>query len=216
MTIGKGQPWGSTFEGPPPSLRAVDDAHLAALAAENRGEQTMPVIAAVGPGDVAATIGVAPTGQSHPEAQPHAYPMDLGLVALDDRTGGREQTIPFVAHVIVRRTGRRWLSPWPELIVMNTPLAAGLRLGPRAHPNDGRLDVTTGSLPWRQGREALRRAISGSHLPHPALDHRRVSEVEFDPGHRFDVAVDGVQVGRWRRLTISLIPDAFTLVAGLD
>lgn len=218
MTIEKGAPWGSPFHDELPRLSAGDDADLARLAHDHRSDGEPPVIM-VGPGDVAATIGadislIATNGGA---ARYNRYPMDLGYLSLGDRAEHAEQTIPFVAWVL----GHRWpslvrtWSPWPELIVMNTPLASGLRLGPRAHPNDGRLDVTVGSLPWRQGREAYRRAGTGTHLPHPRLDVTRGADAEFSPGRRLRVVVDGVDRGRWSRLSVFVVPDAFVLVAGV-
>lgn len=215
MTIEKGEPWGSAFEGEPARLKAVNDADLARLADENRSDNEPPVIA-VGPGDVAATIGTdVSLLDTDGGARHHRFPMDLGYVSLGHRAGHAERTVPFVAHVL----GHRWPSwlrgwlPWPELIVMNTPLASGLRVGPRAHPNDGRLDVTVGSLPWQQGREANRRAATGSHLPHPRLDVSRKAEAEFSPERRLHVVVDGVDRGRWSWLSVRIVPDAFILVA---
>ncbi len=212
MTIEKGEPWGATYEGQSPDLVATDDADLARLADLHRSGGRVPIL--VGTGDVAATVGADPgLVAGEVEAAGHlCYPMDLGLVSLGPEPGRVDRSLPFSAHVIARRWPLRRL--WPELIVMNTPLAAGLRLGPRAHPNDGRLDVTTGSLPWRQGREAFRRAVSGSHLPHPDLHHRRVSDHEYWPGHRLTVTIDGVDRGRWAWIAVSIVPDAYVLIAG--
>lgn len=216
MTIRKGEPWGSTFDDELPGLAAADDADLARLVDEHRAGGDQPLIL-VGRGDVAATIGA---GEPRRDADPagarhHRYPMDLGVVSLGDRAGQAKRTLPFVAHVM----GHRWpswlrvWSPWPELIVMNTPLASGLRLGPRAHPNDGRLDITVGSLPWREGREAARRAATGTHLPHPRLEVSRKAAADFSPPRTLQVAVDGVDQGRWSWLSVSIVPDAFVLVA---
>ncbi|MDH5520511.1 MAG: hypothetical protein OEZ14_08260 [Acidimicrobiia bacterium] len=214
MTIEKGEPWGSPFDGEP-RLKAADDADLARLADEGRSDGEPPLIA-VGPGDVAATIGAnVPLLDTGGRARHHRFPMDLGYVSLGNQPGRVERTIPFVAHVL----GHRWPSwlrgwlPWPELIVMNTPLASGLRVGPRAHPNDGRLDITVGSLPWQQGREANRRAATGTHVPHPLLDVGRKAEAEFSPNRRLHVVVDGVDRGRWSWLSVRVVPDAFFLVA---
>ena len=224
MTIEKGQPWGSAFDGEAPELRAIDDADLARLADEHAVSDQQAVIA-VGTGDVAATIGVDGVGldPDPPMARHHLYPMDLGYVSLGRRTGHADRSVPFVSHVLgcrwpgpvsIRRSWR-WPvpSPWPEVIVMNTPLAAGLRLGPRAHPNDGRLDVTVGSLPWRQTREAYRRAVSGSHLPHPCLDYRQRTEADFSADRPLGITIDGVDHGRWSWLSVRIAPDAYHLVA---
>ena len=208
VTIEKGEPWGSPFEGELPTISAADDADLARLAHDGRAGGGQPLIL-IGPGDVAATVGIDHPlpGGGPAAARYHGFPLDLGYVELGRRPGQPERTVPFAAHVLGRRRfpGGRW----PEVIVMNTPLAAGLRLGPRAHPNDGRLDVTVGALPWRQAREARRRAGSGGHLPHPRLEVRRCTATEFRPGYPVRVEVDGVDQGRWAWLSVSIIPDAY-------
>lgn len=216
MTIEKGEPWGSTFDDEPPALTAVDDADLARLADQHSSPGKGPTIV-VGSGDVASTIGAESVllAPDQSAARHHRYPMDLGSVSLGNRPGHAELTVPFVAHVLGSRPASWWPEPlqWPELIVMNTPLAKGMRLGPRAHPNDGKLDITVGSLPWRERAEAKRRALTGSHLPHPRLDVRRRIADEFSPDRPLRVSVDGVDHGRWSWLSVRVLPDAFFLVA---
>ena len=211
MTIEKGRDWGTPHDGPAPTLFAVDDADMATKAHANRGTGSVPHIV-VGPGDVAAGLGlesatfpIEPDGRSADRYR--AHPMDLGILDFGDGPN-RCETVPFVAKVIGRR--RRW--SWPELIIMNGPVADGRRLGLRVHPNDGRLEITTGTLPWRQGREAARRARTGSHLPHPFLTVERTSSFETTAPVPLDLSVDGVSRGRWRWVRATVIPDGFVLL----
>ena len=100
---------------------------------------------------------------------------------------------------------------------MNAPLMTArwlgpLRLGPRAHPNDGVIDITIGALDWRQRVEAARRARTGSHLPHPDLRTVRVAEWRHTFDRPIPVRVDGHPSGSYRTVQVSVIPDAFELV----
>ncbi|MDA3039963.1 MAG: hypothetical protein O3C27_10645, partial [Actinomycetota bacterium] len=120
----------------------------------------------------------------------------------------RGEEIPFVAHVVAHRWG--WRNE--AAAVMNAAWFRGLYLGPRAHLNDGLLDVTVGRLPLRQRVEAHRRAATGTHLPHPMLHTERVPRWE----HRFDrptrVYADGENIGRTRSLIVRVQADAYWAV----
>jgi hypothetical protein len=78
-------------------------------------------------------------------------------------------------------------------VVTNTGYWLGRRIAPRAHPNDGRLDVLTvaPNMSRRHRLMALRRARWGLHVPHPSLSvvqsdgydwSGRPTKVKFD-GH---------------------------------
>lgn len=205
MTIRKGQEWAK-----PATPALVDaaivvsgDAQLAAKAMRS-WEASETLVARPGEGDVLKTLGL---GQARTGTDAMVYQWDLGLI--DAHVAGSVQRIPFVSHVLVRRSfgfGRL-------ICVMNTPWYGRYRLGPKAHPNDGLLDVTDGSLPWQQLLLARRRALSGSHLPHPALKTRRVSDWDMSFDRNMNVAVDRVKLRSVERVEISLIPDVFSIVA---
>jgi hypothetical protein len=200
MTISPGQAWGRPITRPGAVTAAAGDAELARLAAgaRDRGED---LVATVGPGDVLRTLGL---DGPRPGSQQLGYRFDLGLATLD---GAEPQ--PFVAHLCAHRP--RWAGPFA--VVMNCAWMGEWYLGPRAHPNDGLLDVTHGALPPAQRLAARRRAATGSHLPHPALHTARRPRWE----HRFErateVFLDGRPHGRHRQVEVHLIPDCFWLLA---
>lgn len=193
MTIQKGEVWGEP-EGARVEATLADDAAVAGYVASHPGA----VVSALS-GDLMQTLGLG----EGPRPDPLWFPMDLGIATLD---GGTE--VPFVAHVMAR--GRLWLGPGAA--IMNAAWIGARYLGPRAHPNDGLLDVTVGQLPPRQIWVAAKRAETGVHLPHPDLSVKRVAEWE----HTFDqprvVWIDGRKVGRARHLSCRVESDAFTLV----
>ena len=214
MVIDKGQDWGRPYAGDRPIVAAVGDADLADKVHRSlsRGDGADEILFTVGTGDVAASLGFGdPSDVDRSASDRLVFPMDLGLVEAGPKAGQPETTFPFAAHVVGR--SNRWA--WPELIVMNAPLAGELRFGPRAHLNDGVLDITTGRLPWRQARQARERARSGSHLPHPELTTVRRSEFEFTSSTALHIEVDGEPRGRWRWFRVTVVADAFELVLPL-
>ncbi len=194
MVIAKGEAWGEP-DGAAPTASADDDAALAALVVGERG-----LVVEVRHGDLRRTLGLGDARR----AAPLWFPMDLGLVSID---GGAEQ--PFVAHAIAR--SRIWTGSGAA--IMNAAWFGDLYLGPRAHPNDGLLDITVGALPPRQLWAASRRARSGTHLPHPDLEVRRVAAWTHDFERPRSGRLDGRAVGRGRRLSVRVEPDWFVLVA---
>jgi hypothetical protein len=178
---------------------ARSDHELAVLAdaARRAGRH---LVAGVSEGDLLATVGVQ---RERLPAEQHHHPVDLGLVSLD---GG--DPVPFVAHVVARR--RLWAG---ELVVMmNAAWWGDWYLGPRAHPNDGLVDITVGSLPVRQRLLARSRARTGSHLPHPGLRTLRRSRWSHGFERPTGVWVDGRHLGRCRHLEVSVEPGHLTLV----
>lgn len=208
MTIRKGRAWG----GPDPAAVEVtlagNDRELALLA-HDHWRRGLPLAASVATGDLLATVGL---DEPRPIGQRWRFPVDLGLFHPTDEAEPEDQ-VPFVAHLVARRS----LWRGEAAVVMNVPLLTtrwlgALRLGPRAHPNDGVVDITVGGLDWRQRVEAARRACTGSHLPHPDLRTARASQWRHSFAHPVPVRVDGYRFGSYQTVEVSVVPDAFELI----
>ena len=199
MTIRPGDQWGEPWLGAVELKSVADDQAMAAEAMTALGRGNSAIFA-VGSGDLARSLGLT---HELERAEPMSYPFDLGTVKLDSGL-----TVPFVTHCVVRNTG--WLGE--AAAIMNTGWYRRWYLGPRAHPNDGLLDITWGRLDLRQSIMAWRRARTGTHLPHPELKTRRVSHWEHQFQRPKTVWVDGVRVGRTAGLFVETIADAFTVV----
>ncbi len=188
------------------------------MAADALGRGTK-LVARVTGGDLLNTLGVS---EVRPPAERIAYPIDLAMASLaPDRAGRPGPPLPFVAHLTAEPPGRLASAiagllghrlPF-SAVVMNGAWLGDLRLGPRAHPNDGFVDTIEGRIRFGDRREAGRRARSGSHLPHPDLRTGRAGTWETDFAELQTIRLDGVDRGRWRVLRVEVIPDALTVVA---
>jgi len=195
MTIRPGEPWGEVVERPPGLVPAADDA---AVAAHLRRRDGRPVL--VTGGDLLRTLG----GPSR-DGSVRRYPVDLLRVDLD---GGL--VLGAVAHVVVRRPGRLGWWRGPLWAACNVSAVGAWDVAPRAHPNDGRLDVVrvAATMSVRARLQASRRLRTGTHLPHPAVSVTRGVTGTWCPPPGAVVIVDGVGSGSARGLTVTVEPDA--------
>ena len=212
MTIEKGRSWGA------PGALADD----APVVAEDRAAALVVAAAfAAGrpPGELGLLGGDLHRSLGAPRHSADAlragegtrFPIDVGAVELDGRPD------VFVAHLVAteHRSGRLWRGH--TVILVNGSFVGPLDLGPKAHPNDGRLDLTEGALPPGQRRTGRRRALTGTHLPHPELRSKQVRSLdvvsaEVGRGRPLHVWLDGHHVGRVDELRVTCRPDAVTVV----
>lgn len=202
MTISRGAPWGDEgVEAPADLVRAAGDAELASLAgrAEDGGYR---LSAEVGPGDVLRTLGLR---AARPPGEQLRYSFDLGWASL-----GGGPPLPFVAHLCANRSS--WRGPFA--VAMNCAWRGSWYLGPRAHPNDGLIDVTwSDGLPARQRILARHRLPTGSHLPHPDLRVERAGRWRHRFSRPVPVALDGRAHGSHQDIEVWATADSFWLFA---
>lgn len=193
MTIRPGEPWGVPADGTAAVATAGSDAELAALA--------------VGPGPFAVRAGDLHRAVGSPQAASASQivPVDALAVTCDD---GPERLA--VAHLVARNGWWRG----ELLAVCNADFVGAWNVAPRAHPNDGRADVVAvaATMGVRARWQAWRRLPSGTHLPHPAISTRSVRTATFEFRSPMRVWLDGVPAGRATTLTVTVRPDAFTLL----
>ena len=99
-----------------------------------------------------------------------------------------------------------------RLILSNSGILQGRDVLPRAHPNDGFVDVLEidPEISMRQRVTAWRRSFSGSHLPHPRLRVSRAIDFEWS-GHPSKMVADGVAYKGVVWLQCTVIPDAMSI-----
>jgi hypothetical protein len=196
MTIRKGSDYGVLQPLPEGASVARSDAELRTLIVANRDRGNRPVTVGLLGGDLCKTLGGS--GDMSRLSGPDALtvPVDLVVASID----GVE--IPFVSHLVV---GKLFGSGFA--VVMNSQW-----IGPRSHPGDGLIDITTGSLGWRQRRQALLRSATGTHLPHPSLTYRRVRSETLSFDRPVPLHIDGSLRMKGQTLSLRVEPDAFHVV----
>jgi diacylglycerol kinase family enzyme len=85
-------------------------------------------------------------------------------------------------------------------------------VGPRGHPNDGRLDVYEAQLSWFEWWQVRRRLPQGAHLPHPRIEERRVPAVQVTFATPLPLRIDGRARGKVHNLSVRVAPDALRVV----
>ncbi len=202
MTVERGRAWGEAGGLPDDGVLVRSDAEAREVVERaRRANRPLPALGLLG-GDLCRTLGG--TGDERRLRSRHATTVrvDVGAALVDGALHW------FVAHLVARRS---WW--WGRAIaVMNAEFLGTWDLGPRAHPGDGLLDVTDGTLPLGDRLAARRRVRTGTHLPHPALATRRVAAWQADLDPALDVWLDGRKVARASRLSVRVEPEALTVV----
>jgi hypothetical protein len=202
VTIRKGEAWGEPAPLPTDGVVVASDAEARHALTEARlTKGPLPTLGLLG-GDLCRTLGGPGDPDRLSSDAAMTFPVDLGEVLLDGRLH------LFVAHLVARR--RVWRGR--SVVAMNAAWVGPLNLGPKAHPNDGLLDISEGALSWRDRREARRRALVGAHLPHPGIDVRRAKAAQFTFDRPVPVRLDGELVGSFRAISVRVEPDAFHVV----
>jgi hypothetical protein len=201
MPISKGSPYGEPGPLPDDGVVVRSDAEARAVVEEARRHGRRPPAIGLLGGDLCRTLGGP--GDEERLRSPDAVrvKVDVGEVLLDGRLH------VFVAHLVART---RWWSH--ALVAMNAQFLGPWVLGPRAHPNDGLLDVYQADLSPADRLKVRARVRHGAHLPHPGIKERRTSAVQVELERPRPVYLDGELWGTARTLSIRVEPDALTVV----
>jgi YegS C-terminal NAD kinase beta sandwich-like domain len=202
MTIRKGEPWGSPGPLPLHGVVVGSDAEARAIVtAARRAGEPVPPLGLLG-GDLCRTLGGTGDADRLRSSDAVQLPVDLGAVLVDGRLHF------FVAHLVARQS---W---WRGRVVaaMNAEFLGAWDVAPRGHPNDGRLDVLDGDLPFDERLQVRSRLRNGTHLPHPRIDERHVAALQLDLEPPLSVHLDGEAIGPARSLSIRVEPDALLCV----
>ena len=203
MSIRRGEAWGESGPLPADGIVAATNAEVRdAVERAMRDRFDLPAIGLLG-GDLCTTLGGRGNRDRLSSDSGSRTLVDVGRVFLDETAEHW-----FVAHLVARRS---W---WHGrvLAVMNAAWIGAWNVAPRAHPGDGAFDVIDANPSFGDRWKARRRLPSGTHVPHPAIGVHRARLFEVDLGRSMSIRLDGVEVGRARRLRIAVLPDALAVV----
>lgn len=202
MPIRRGDDWGETGGLGSNGVLVDSDAEARRLVEEaRRTNRPLPELGLLG-GDLCRTLGGRGDADAIRSPEAWRFEVDLGAVLLDGRL------FWFCAHLVARRKG--WAGE--ALVAMNAAWRGTWNLGPKAHPGDGLLDISHGSLSPGDRLRALRRVGTGDHLPHPQIRFRRTGAFQVAFQGPLMVELDGQPVQRASNLSIRVEPAALTVV----
>lgn len=212
MTIEKGKEWGHRGQCPDKVLLTHSDADLIAQWLGDPSAVFMMIS-----GDLHTSLGRPMWKEINTSVDSHEVqflPVDiLRVVVSKNDQANTAKTVEMYALSSVQIGS--WLSRGRFVCVSNCGFVGDYNIAPRAHPNDGEMDVVTVSshIDWRQRLQARSRARLGNHIPHPAIAMERgVSHSWTKESPRERLLVDGIEVKRWSAVQVSVIADACTVV----
>lgn len=196
MTIEKGQPWGVPCQVPSDRIVARNDAELAQCNPNH--------MVSLSGGDIWKSLGSPAVPQLGAEAT--LVHIDAIEVDIDSQRTLLVASSVEVGSLIGRNR---------YLCIANASFVGEKNIAPRAHPNDGFLDLLEIDevMPWRQRWSASRRAQTGVHIPHPHISSKRVRELRIERMAQSErLIVDGVRIKDWHTVVIQVKPDYWQVV----
>ena len=186
MSVRRNEDWGELGKMPDNAVVAAGDREVSRLVERAWSDDVaLPEVGLAG-GDLRRALGGRRNSRHlHDDDDVLCANIDVGSVTVDGRR------FAFVAHVIARS---RWWGG-PVFAVMNSEWFGDWIVAPRAHPGDGYFDLVEARLSLGDRVKARHRLPTGTHVPHPSIPVRKVSETEIIFGTTRGVYVDGEHVG---------------------
>ena len=206
MTIRKNENWGSTVARPKNLVICESDAATSELISDRYvKKQNFPALA-IAKSNLARTLGL--NGANVNAQVMQATPFDLIEILFTDKSN-REQIVLALGYGLLRKS---W---WRSEIVaaMNTSFIGEWDCAPRSHPNDGKFDVVTVKRDMNPTQRliALHRLRLATHIPHPQISVKQLTNFDADCSSKPNLYVDDRRFSCVNRCKFRLIPDALTL-----
>jgi len=195
----RGETWGT------PTTRHIEDIVVkgdSALAAQPPDHRLI----ATG-GDLAHSLGfttIPEVGHACTEVPIDGIQIDLEM------KNGQSKTVIGASSVSI---GSWFLGRF--VCITNSGFIDARNVAPRAHPNDGFLDVMAldTAMTLQQRIRARQKSLTGTHIPHPQINVSRSRHKEYTKESFSDIlSIDGHKVLSWQRVTIQILPDYWRLL----
>ena len=212
MTIRKLEPYGIQASRPLNLVTRQSDYELA----QHFTSHDRAIPCTVIQGGIAQSLGI--TGDVQRDLTSHATHLDqqmtrvdLDLLQIDYRTvASGDNSLQIIVAGTLSLQNRTPLSTF--LLLSNSGYWRERDLLPRAHPNDGFVDVleVDPNITLRQRALAWRRSKTGSHLPHPHLRVSRTTDFQWS-GRPSNMIADGVAFNEVVWLQCTVLADAMDI-----
>jgi hypothetical protein len=191
--IRRGQPWGEPSYMSDDVIIVENDLVLARTNPTNRVFLTG--------GDIARSLGepqVPAVGSACTE-------VTIDAMVCDIKRNDDQSTLLVAASSVI--VGNYWKGR--HLIVSNAGWIGDSNVAPRAHPNDGKVEMLTmhSDMTLRQRFLARRKMNTGVHLPHPDLSSAQISIAVIESKGREILVIDGDKVANWTSISLTVQPD---------
>jgi hypothetical protein len=165
MPISPGSPWGAISPLPESPLAMTSDRELGIFLRDHSAKQIHEQSIFMKSGDIPRVLGVLDRPR---DADCLRVVIDAIVVSYTDTAGNEHNDVCIASLSIARRFFRGSIC-----VVTNSGYWKGHEVAPRAHLNDGKLDIfeVSGAMRWSQRRMMWKKTRAGSHLPHPLLSY---------------------------------------------
>ena len=207
MTIQKGQDWGR-YVARPNSLHLIaDDREAGHYLNQRLSGASAPLELAILKSEMARTLGVSGANIKKSEMLRTEFDVVEVTFELDD-SKVRERRY-FLGHAFIRSKKFRG----ETVGVLNSSFVGQRDWAPRSHPNDGKFDVVEfdESINIRQRLKAYGLMKSGSHLPHPKIRHRQMTQYSAGCIESSILYIEGIRIGVVKSCIFNVLPDAVVL-----
>ena len=191
--IRRGQPWGEPSYMSDDVIIVENDLVLARTNPTNR--------VFLSGGDIARSLGQPQV----PSVGSACTEVTIDAMVCDIKSNDGESTWIVAASSII--VGNYWKGR--HLIVSNAGWIGDSNVAPRAHPNDGKVEMLTmhSHMTLRQRFLARRKMNTGVHLPHPDLSSAQISTVVIESKGRELLVIDGDKISNWTSISLTVQPD---------
>lgn len=197
--ITRGEQWGVPSTRDPRDLHVNGDRELAVSSTDIR--------LIVTGGDIAHSLGDPPPPDIGGNCT--EVPIDALRVLITLKNGSTHTQIA-ASHVMIGRWLRGRL-----VCVSNGGFIGPWNVSPRAHPNDGFLDLMSldSSMGLQQRLLARKKSVLGTHTPHPLVETSRTRSIEFSSLSRSEpLHIDGQRIRSWSSVRVEIVPDYWRLL----
>lgn len=188
MPISPGSPWGVVVPLPDQPMYLKSDRELGVFLRDHSAKQIHDQPIFMKSGDIPRVLGVLDRPR---DAECLRIVIDVIAVSYTDASGIEHSDVCIASLSIARRFFRGTIS-----VITNSGYWRKHEVAPRAHLNDGKLDIfeVSGAMPLGQRRLMWKKAETGSHLPHPLLSYSQGDFFHWK-GNPQRLVIDGQHMG---------------------
>jgi len=206
MPISPGSPWGTACSVPSDAHVISSDRQLGLFLRDNSLRVISSKSLFMKSGDIPLSLGV-----HHRSADTDCIRVIIDALAVryTDTSGVEHSDVCIGSLSIAKRFFRGAIS-----VVTNSGYWKGQEVAPRAHLNDGKLDIfeVSGAMRWGQRRLMWQKTSLGTHLPHPLLSYSQGDFFNWE-GSPQRLTIDGQFVAVVAKVTCRVQSDCVQVYA---